>query len=121
MKCSRVPSRIYHEFGSLVSMVPIRKAGPHDLWSINSRSTGVTVKFSINHVNVSAPPGVVRATKDYFTVRRRGPSKAALVLTRSIPGPQEIEVEVHMEIYRNNTFSKKAIEKFFIFVSKYEF
>ena len=72
-------------------------------------------------VDVRAPPGVERATESCFVLKRPAPSQAVLVLTRTIPGPQEIELDLTMEIYQDATFVGSAIAKIFIFVSQYEF
>jgi len=72
-------------------------------------------------VDVRAPPGIARATESCFALRRPAPSQAVLVLTRMIPGPQEIELDLSMEIYHDATFVGSAIAKIFIFVSQYEF
>ena len=102
-------------------MAPIPKTGKLFLHAMRSKDMVAKFKFNMTLVDVRAPPGVVRATEDYFALERPGPSQTVLVITRSIPGPQEIEIHLQTEIYRNNTFGGSAFVKFFIFVSQYEF
>ena len=79
------------------------------------------VDFSIALVNVSAPPDVVHATDTSFALKRPSSTQAVLVLTQSIPGPQNIELHLSMEIYHENRFTGRSVAKIFIFVTKYKF
>lgn len=82
---------------------------------------GSTIEFSMDLVNVAAPPGVTRATESCFAMRRPSPSQAVLVLTRALEGPQEIELDLSMEIYHSTGFAGSAVAKLFIVVSQYDF
>ena len=103
-------------------MLPIPTTGQLELFTMRgTHLPGSTVQFSMALIDVRAPPGVVRATETCFALRRPAPSQAVLVLTQSIPGPQEIELDLSMEIYHNTAFAGSAVAKLFIFVSQYEF
>lgn len=79
------------------------------------------MNFSMAFVEARAPPGVQRATESCFALKRPAPSQAVLVMTRSIQGPQEIELDLSMEIYHNQLFAGSAMAKIVIIVSQYEF
>ena len=98
-------------------MLPIPTTGQLELFTISrTHEKDVTILFSMALVDVRAPPGVVRATENCFALTRPEPSKAVIILTRTIAGPQEIEFEVLTEIYKNNTFLLKSFTKLTIFV-----
>lgn len=80
-----------------------------------------TIQFTMAFVEARAPPDVIRATESCFALHRKSASQVVLVLTKSIAGPQEIELELNMEIYNNDIFSGSAVAKIFIYVSQYEF
>ena len=86
-----------------------------------ARKPGATVQFSIALVNVRAPPGVVRVNESSFTLVRPGPNTAALIVSQSITGPQEIELDWILETHKNNTFVSSGVAKLFMYVSEYEF
>lgn len=103
-------------------MLPIPPTGRLELFTMRgSYQPDSTVQFTMALVDVRAPPGITRATESCFSLKRPAPSQAVLVLTRSIPGPQEIELDLTMEIYHNAVFMGSAVAKIFILVSQYEF
>lgn len=81
-----------------------------------------TVRFQLKLV--SARPGarsVARVTDAYFQLRRLQSNQAVVSLVRSVEGPQEIELELTMDLYQGARFSGKAVAKLFVFVTQYEF
>ncbi|XP_018398956.1 PREDICTED: fibrillin-1-like [Cyphomyrmex costatus] len=122
LACLRSPSHYSYNFITFVSMLPMPSTGQLELFTMRgSYQSESTVHFTMALVDVRAPPGVERATESCFALKRPAPSQAVLVLTRTIPGPQEIELDLTMEIYQDATFVGSAIAKIFIFVSQYEF
>ncbi|KAL6257929.1 hypothetical protein P5V15_011528 [Pogonomyrmex californicus] len=122
LACLRSPSHYSYNFITFVSMLPIPSTGQLELFTMRgSHQPDSTVQFTMALVDVRAPPGVARATESCFALRKPAPSQAVLVLTRSIPGPQEIELDLSMEIYHNTIFVGSAVAKILIFVSQYEF
>ena len=92
------------------------------LFTISSEHIGdTTPQFRMELVDVRASTGVVRANEDCFALRRPAPSQAVLVLTRSIAGPQEIEIDFNIDMYYGTVFAGNAVAKLFISVSQYEF
>ncbi|EFN68423.1 Fibrillin-2 [Camponotus floridanus] len=120
--CLRLPSHYSYNFITFVSMLPIPPTGRLELFTMRgSHQPDSTIQFTMALVDVRAPPGIARATESCFSLKRPASSQAVLVMTRSIPGPQEIELDLSMEIYHNTVFVGSAVAKIFIFVSQYEF
>jgi fibulin 1/2 len=80
------------------------------------------VNFSVAFIRTSAPPHVQPATESCFALRKPYPSQAVLVMTQSLEGPQDIELEFSMEIYGSGgNFAGSTVAKIFITVTQYEF
>lgn len=77
--------------------------------------------FALNMKSVRSPQNVSQATRSHFQLRRISFNQAAVSLVQSIPGPQDIELELSMKLYRGNMFGGVAVAKIFIYVSEYEF
>ncbi|KAG8039052.1 hypothetical protein G9C98_003359 [Cotesia typhae] len=122
LACFRSPAHYSFNFITFVSMFPLPPTGQLELFTMRgTHLPGSVVRFSVAFNEARAPPGVMRATESCFALRRPTPSQAVLVLTRVLPGPQEIELDLSMEIYHNNAFAGSAVAKLFIFVTQYEF
>ncbi|XP_015599681.1 fibrillin-2 isoform X1 [Cephus cinctus] len=120
--CFRLPSHYSYNFLSFVSMMPIPPTGQLELFTMRSNHLpGSVLQFSMTLVDVRAPPGVVRATESCFRLRKPSLSQVILVLTQSVQGPQEIELDLSMEIYHNTIFAGSAVAKLLIVISQYEF
>ncbi|XP_076668059.1 uncharacterized protein LOC143368830 isoform X1 [Andrena cerasifolii] len=120
--CIRSPSHYSYNFITLVSLLPISSNRPEELFKMKGyHLPGSAIQFSMAFLEARAPPGVQRATESCFALRRPEPTQAVLVMTRSIPGPQEIELDLSMEVYHNAIFAGSAVAKILIFVSQYEF
>jgi fibulin 1/2 len=68
-----------------------------------------------------APVGISKATKDFFQLRHTSLNQAIISLKNSIEGPQEIDLQLSMEVYHSSVFGGSAVAKLSIFVSEYEF
>ncbi|XP_054011032.1 fibrillin-1-like [Hylaeus anthracinus] len=120
--CHSSPLHYSYNFITLVSMFPIAPNRPEEIFKMKGyHPAGSVIQFSMAFVDVRAPPGVQRATESCFALRRPAPSQAVLVMTRSIQGPQEIELDLSMEVYHNTVFAASAVAKILIYVSQYEF
>ena len=101
-------------------MLPIPTTGRPELFTLRGMHRpdlpNSSVQFSMALVDVRAPPSVVRATENCFSLTRSERSEAVLLLTRTIAGPQEIEFDILMEIYQNTTFLRSEVTKLAIFV-----
>ncbi|XP_012149839.2 uncharacterized protein LOC100874867 [Megachile rotundata] len=120
--CIKSPSHYSYNFITLVSMLPIAPNKPEELFKMKGYHLPTsTIQFSMTFLEARAPPGVQRATESCFALKRPAPTQAVLVMTRSIQGPQEIELDLNMEVYHNAIFAGSAVAKILIFVSQYEF
>lgn len=107
---------------TFVSMLPIPQSGQLELFTMRGTGQyGSTIRFRMELMDVRAPPGINRATESCFALRRPSVSQAIIVLVKSLQGPQEIELNLSMEIYNADSFAGSAVVKLFIFVSEYEF
>lgn len=103
-------------------MLPIAPNRPEELFKMKGyHLQSSTIQFSMAFLEARAPPGVQRATESCFALRRPTPTQVVLVMTRTIQGPQEIELDLSMEVYHNTIFAGSAVAKIIIFVSQYEF
>ncbi|XP_063990855.1 fibrillin-2-like [Diachasmimorpha longicaudata] len=122
ISCYQLPSHYSFNFITFVSLLPIPRSRQLELFTMRgTHLPGSIVRFSMALINAQAPPGVTRATESCFALRKPSPSQAVLVLTKSLPGPQEIELDLSMEIYHDTAFAGSAVAKLFIYVTQYEF
>ncbi|XP_015191223.1 PREDICTED: fibrillin-2-like [Polistes dominula] len=120
--CFRMPSYYSFNYITFVSMFPIPDSGSIELFTMRGTyQPGSNVQFTMAFVDVRAPPGITRATESCFALRRPLINQSVLVMTQSIQGPQEIELDLSMEIYHNSIFVGSAVAKLFIYVSQYEY
>ena len=89
------------------------------LWS----SASVQFSLDLNDVRAPADLNDKKVEKGMFNLRRSPSSQnqAVLALTKTIVGPQEVELFLNMEMYQNGVFSGVAVVKIFIYVTQYEF
>ena len=123
--CLQRPAHYTYNYISLVSLYPIpASTGQLNLFTMRGtyELPGSTIRFSMAFIQARAPPHVQPATEACFELRRPFPSQAVLVMTQSLQGPQDIELEFAMEIYGpTGFFAGSAVAKIFIVVTQYEF
>ena len=120
--CHQRPLSFSYNFLTFASKLPVPRTGRIDLFTMRGPLwSQTTVRFDLRLVEARAPGGVARATDHYFQLRRLQSNQAVVSLVRSIEGPQEIELELTMDVYHGATFTGKAVAKLFVFVTKYEF
>ena len=126
-ECLRKPVSYSYNFLTLPSRIPIPvRTGHLDLFSMRGPLwSSATVQFSLDLNDVRAPADLSgeKADRNIFSLRRStsSPNQAVLALTKTIVGPQEIELLLNMDMYQNNVFSGVAVVKIFIYVTQYEF
>jgi len=86
----------------------------------SARYEQITTKFTLKVINIIAQPGVTPVTKSSFRLKT-GMHQATLTLSESIQGPQDIELELLMEMYYQARFTGSALARIYIFVTPYEF
>lgn len=80
-----------------------------------------TVEFDLKLISVDAPPGVPRASRDYFHLRRTAFNEVMVSLLKPIQGPQDIQLELEVRLYHSGYFGGSSKAYLFIFVSENEF
>ena len=80
----------------------------------------ITTKFTLTVVNINSSPGVRALSKSSFRLKT-GLHQATLALVESAQGPQEIELELLMEMYYLARYTGSALAKIYIYVTPYEF
>jgi fibulin 1/2 len=118
--CLRKPVSISFNFMSLISNLQVGGSGI-DLFTMQSaRYEQITTKFTLKVINIIAQPGVTPVTKSSFRLKT-GMHQATLTLSESIQGPQDVELELLMEMYYQARFTGSALARIYIFVTPYEF
>jgi len=82
----------------------------------------IRVSFELSLTGANSKSPVELASKEHFQLREPRMGEAVVLLTRSIQGPQEIELDVIANFWNQQTrTSWKAVAKLFIFVSQFEY
>ncbi|XP_046406118.1 fibulin-1-like isoform X2 [Ischnura elegans] len=122
IECLRLPSTYVYNFISFVSNIPIPSSGQLDLFTMTgSLYSKKSVQFHYDMINARAEPGISRASKEFFKLRRTAQNQAVISLVRPILGPQEIELQLSMEVYHEGIIGGSFVAKIYIYVSRYEF
>lgn len=117
-----MPSHYSYNYITFVSMLPLPPSGNIELFTMRgTHLPGSNIQFTMALLEVRAPPGITRATESCFALKRPSINQAVIVMTRSIQGPQEIELNLSMEIYHSSLFAGSVVAKLIIYVSQYEF
>lgn len=121
-ECLRLPSSISFNFITFVSNLAIPPVGYIDLFTMRGPLwSSSSVRFKLDVLNSRAPAGISAVTKDFFQLRQTSPNQAIISLRNSIQGPQQIDLQLSMELYHGGVFGGSAVAKLSIFVSEYEF
>ena len=87
-----------------------------------SRYYSLTTKFSFEVKNVRAGGNVdEKVTKDFFRLKTPEPHRAIVALVKSIEGPQDIILELRMDMYHLGRYQASAIAHLYIFVTPFAF
>lgn len=65
--------------------------------------------------------GVRPAARSDFVLQQPRRNEAMIALIESLEGPQEVELELEVKMYRNGIYSGKSIAYVNIVVTEYEF
>ena len=77
---------------------------------------------SIDVKSVRAGRDVTEETsEDFFRLKNTVPHRAVVTLVKSIEGPQDIILEIRMDMYINGRYHASAIANLYIFVTPYNF
>lgn len=121
INCIRMPSQYSYHFVTFVSNLPIPEEGKIDFFQMKGPAwSNSNAHFDMDILNVRCPRNVKQADPSYFRMKRDS-SKVIISLVRPIEGPQDIELQLQMELYISGVFQGKVVSTVFIFVSDYEF
>ena len=105
---------------SLISNLQVDGNGL-DLFTMQSaKYAQITTKFTLKLININTGPNVRPVTKSSFRLKT-GLHQATLSLADSVQGPQDIELELLMEMYYLARYTGSALAKIYIYVTPYEF
>lgn len=121
LNCINQPEQYSYHFVTFVSQLPIPEEGRIDFFQMKGPAwIKSNTNFNMDIVDVRCPHSVPKADKSYFRTKREA-NKVTLSVVRPIQGPQEIEIQLQMELYINSVFHGKVVSTIFIFVSEYTF
>jgi fibulin 1/2 len=121
-ECLHLPSSISFNFITFVSNLAIPPMGYIDLFTMRGPLwSSSSVRFKLDVLDSRAPVGITKVAKDFFQLRHTSLNQAIISLKKSIEGPQEIDLQLSMELYHSGVFGGSALAKLSIFVSEYEF
>ena len=80
----------------------------------------LTTRFTLSVKTVRAAKDVEAATRAHFRLKT-GSHNAVLAIVKPIEGPQDILLELLMEMYNGGRFQASAAANINIFVTPYEF
>lgn len=117
----RKPISISYNFIALISNLRVQGQGVNLFTMQSARYRLITTKFTLKVKSVRAPNNVRElATKDNFRLKT-GTFSAVLSIVKPIEGPQDIVLELLMEMYQLGRFQAAAAANVHIFVTPYEF
>ncbi|CAG0882699.1 unnamed protein product [Darwinula stevensoni] len=121
--CIRQPLSYSHYYISLPSNVEFMQGGSHtDLFMMRGASApGIQIQFTLDHKSSRAPSSVAPASRNNFKLRHLTETEAGILLVRSIEGPQDVELQLTMDMIQSGRYVGSHIARVFIYVSRYEF
>ncbi|KAL7022702.1 hypothetical protein ACKWTF_012350 [Chironomus riparius] len=119
-ECFRKPTSYSYNFISMVPNMTVPVAGT-GLFNLQTTVWSQNLEFDLKIDSIYSPPGVQRVTDHYFSLRKV-PQGVTLLLLRPLDGPQDIELELTMNVFtQDRTPSGSSVAKIFILVSEYPF
>ncbi|CAE1173162.1 FBLN1_2 [Acanthosepion pharaonis] len=116
VECLTSPISLSYNFMTFPSKIKI----PTTLFTISGRVIASRYfRFNLNLISAEPQaPGVLKITQQYFNLRITG-SSAAVELRQEIPGPQDVELQLIMDMYNSDKHQLigQAESKLFIYVT----
>ncbi|CAG0882698.1 unnamed protein product, partial [Darwinula stevensoni] len=122
--CIRQPLSYSHHFVSLPSNVEFLRGRRHkDLLLVRfpPAEFGIKTQFTLEHKLSRAPSSVVPTSRNNFNLRPLTEMEAGILLVRSIEGPQDVELQLTMDMIQGGRYVGSHVARIFVFVSRYEF
>lgn len=119
IECFQKPSSYSHNYITLTSKMSVPPQG-RALFTLKGSAYYESTEFDLQLTSARVPGGVQRANVDYFSVQKAN-SEGVLYLTRTLEGPQEIELEFTMTVFQNGMPNGRTVAKIYIVVSEHTF
>ena len=111
-----------YSYLALPSNVRLPENGHLSLLTIRStRLPHVTVLFNLKSVLITAEPGIEKANETDFTIEKSNFNEAVISLVHPLKGPQDIQIEVDVNMYSANLSSGFSKALLYLHISEYEF
>jgi fibulin 1/2 len=85
------------------------------------RDSNINVHFSLDLESARAPPHVQAATRLHFRLKQNRRNEASVSLVRSLAGPQEIELQLRMDVVSDHSYGGAAVAKILLYVSQFDY
>ncbi len=118
--CMRKPVSVSYNFVTLISNLRVHGQGVNLFTMQSARYPTLTTKFSLQVKEVRAPQDVIKADMSFFRLKTASHS-AILSIVKPIEGPQDLTLELLMEMYYMGRFQASASANIYIYVTPYEF
>ena len=118
--CKRKPVSISYNFIALISNLRVQGQGVNLFTMQSARYHMLTTKFTLTVKNVRAPKNVEAASATHFRLKT-GTHSAILSIVKPIQGPQDVTLELLMEMYHLGRYQASASANIYIYVTPYEF
>lgn len=118
-ECLRKPTSYSYNFITLVSNMPVPPSG-RALFNLRGPAWYEAIDFDLKLLSVDAPPNVRPADQRFFSLNKLS-NEVLLNLVKSIEGPQDIELELSMTVFKDGQPYGSNIAKLFLMISAYEF
>lgn len=124
--CLRRPVSLSYNFLSLVSELKVVTSNSVmgiDLFTMQSAQYyTLTTRFTLTVKSVRAAKDVdEKADRNFFRLKTPAPHRAIVSLVKPIQGPQDIVLELLMEMYHLGRYQASALANIHIFVTPYRF
>ncbi|XP_038110721.1 fibulin-1 isoform X3 [Culex quinquefasciatus] len=118
-ECLRKPTSYSYNFITLVSNMPVPPSG-RALFNLRGPAWYEAIDFDLKLLSVDAPPNVRPVDQRFFSLNKLS-NEVLLNLVKSIEGPQDIELELSMTVFKDGQPYGSNIAKLFLMISAYEF
>ncbi|RWS06923.1 hypothetical protein B4U79_08827 [Dinothrombium tinctorium] len=111
-----------YSYLAMPSNLPIPPSGHLDLITVRGplfKFARTSFKFKVDWAQTRL--GVSQVDQNFFTIRDTGFNEAKLMLLKSIEGPQEVKLDLDIDLYNRGLFGGKTRAIIFIVVSEYDY
>ncbi|CAG0918165.1 unnamed protein product [Notodromas monacha] len=122
-ECLKKPWSYSYNFLSLRAnaRIPLESDGADLFTMTGPRDGDISVHFSLDLESARAPPHVQAATRLHFRLKQNRRNEASVSLIRSLAGPQEIELQLRMDVVSDNSYGGAAVAKILIYISQFDY